>query len=241
MPALLVSDLHLDASRPEATTCFLRFLAGPGRDADQLYILGDLFEAWVGDDAADAHGSAVAAALAAFTATGRRCAFLAGNRDFLLGSGFATRAGIELLADEHVAELAGVRALLMHGDLLCTDDRAYQRYRALVHRPLVRAAFLSLPVAIRRRVAAHLRVRSQAANAGKAESIMDVNGRAVRSALDRHGVTTLVHGHTHRPAIHSIETSSGPGQRIVLGAWHTAGSVLRFTGIRPELVSLPFG
>lgn len=241
MAVQFVSDLHLDASRPEATRCFLAFLAGMARDAGELYILGDLFETWVGDDAADEHAARVAAGLAAFTATGRHCRFIAGNRDFLLGPAFAARAGLELLADEVLAEVAGERALLMHGDTLCTGDHAYQRYRAVVRQPRVARLFLALPGGLRQAMARRLRARSASANAAKPAAIMDVDPLAVRGALDRHGVALLIHGHTHRPAIHATVAASGPARRIVLGAWHTAGSVLRFAGDRPELVSLPFG
>jgi UDP-2,3-diacylglucosamine hydrolase len=240
MHAQFISDLHLDASRPDATRTLLAFLAGPAREADALYILGDLFEAWVGDDAADDHALAVARALAAYAASGRRCGFVAGNRDFLLGPAFARRAGLELLPEETTITVAGERALLMHGDTLCTADIAYQRYRRLVHRPGVQAAFLALPVALRRGVARRLRARSGAASATKPDYIMDVDPGAVRAAIDRHRVGLLIHGHTHRPAIHALAGAGGPARRVVLGAWHTAGSVLRFAGGEPELVSLPF-
>jgi UDP-2,3-diacylglucosamine hydrolase len=241
MRAQFISDLHLDASRPAATRAFLAFLTGPARDAEALYILGDLFEAWVGDDAADDHARDVAHALADFTASGRRCGFVAGNRDFLVGAAFARRAGLELLAEETTATVAGEPALLMHGDTLCTSDLAYQRYRRVVHRPVVQAAFLALPATVRRGVARRLRARSGAASATKPDHIMDVDPTAVRAALDRHGVRLLIHGHTHRPGIHVLGTAGGPARRVVLGAWHTAGSVLRFAGGEPELVSLPFG
>jgi UDP-2,3-diacylglucosamine hydrolase len=241
MRAQFISDLHLDASRPDATRAFLAFLAGPAREADALFILGDLFEAWVGDDATDDHARDVARALADFTATGRRCGFVAGNRDFLLGPAFARRAGLELLAEESQATVAGQPALLMHGDTLCTADLAYQRYRRVVHQRAVQAAFLALPVAIRRAVARRLRARSGAASSTKPDHIMDVDGDAVRAAIDRHGVRLLIHGHTHRPGVHAVAGTAGPARRVVLGAWHTAGSVLRFAGGEPELVSLPFG
>jgi UDP-2,3-diacylglucosamine hydrolase len=241
MAPQFVSDLHLDPGRPAATACFLRFLAGPARDGDQLFILGDLFEAWLGDDAADEHATTVMAALRDYAATGRAVGFLRGNRDFLVGQAFAAATGASLLADEAVTTVGGRRALLMHGDTLCTDDAAYQRYRAVVHRPGVRRAFLALPAALRRGLASYLRSRSQAANATKPAAIMDVSPAAVAAAMDRHGVDLLIHGHTHRPAIHRPAGGSGSGTRIVLGAWHEAGSVLRFAGPEPELVTLPFG
>ena len=241
MMALFVSDLHLDASRPAATDCFLRFLAGPARDAGTLYILGDLFEAWTGDDTAGSHELKILGALRRYTTAGCRCHFLRGNRDFLVGCSFAAGTGATLLPDEALIELDGRRALLMHGDTLCTDDHAYQRYRRFVHRPAVQAVYLALPGRIRSAIAAYARRRSTAENAGKAAAIMDVNPVAVTAALQRHGVHLLIHGHTHRPAVHAIEIDGQPAVRIVLGAWYEQGSVLHWTTGGPELRSLSFG
>jgi UDP-2,3-diacylglucosamine hydrolase len=241
MTALFVSDLHLDAARPAATDCFLRFLGGAARDAGALYILGDLFEAWTGDDAAGPHEQEVMAALRRYTGTGRRCLVLRGNRDFLLGPRFAAETGTTLLPDEALAEVAGTRALLMHGDTLCTDDHAYQRYRRLVHRHGVQAVYLGLPPALRSGIAAWARRRSMAANAGKPAAIMDVNQAAVTDALRRHGVRLLIHGHTHRPAVHALEVDGQMARRIVLGDWYAQGSVLQWTAAGPELRALAFG
>jgi UDP-2,3-diacylglucosamine hydrolase len=240
MTALFVSDLHLDASRPAATDCFLRFLSGPARDAVSLYILGDLFEAWAGDDAADHHEREILAALRRYTATGRRCQFLRGNRDFLVGARFAAETGTTLLPDEAPVDLGGTRALLMHGDSLCTDDRAYQRYRRLVHNPTAQALFLGLPARFRSGVFAYARRRSSTANAGKAAAIMDVNPLAVTNVLRRHRVQLLIHGHTHRPAVHALEVDGQMARRIVLGDWYTQGSVLEWTTSGPELRTLAF-
>jgi UDP-2,3-diacylglucosamine hydrolase len=241
MTALFVSDLHLDASRPAATDCFLRFLAGPARDAGTLYILGDLFEAWTGDDAAGPHEQEVIAALRRYTRTGRHCQVLRGNRDFLLGPRFAAETGATLLPDEMLAEVNGTRALLMHGDTLCTDDEAYQRYRRLVHRHRVQAVYLGLPAGLRSGIAAWARRRSMAANAGKPAAVMDVNQAAVTDALRRHGVHLLIHGHTHRPAVHALEVDGQMATRIVLGDWYAQGSVLQWTAAGPELRKLAFG
>ena len=240
MTTLFVSDLHLDASRPAATDCFLRFLAGPAREADNLYVLGDLFEAWTGDDAAGPHDKAILAALARYTSAGNRCHFLRGNRDFLVGPRFSAQTGIALLPDEALVEIGGMRALLMHGDTLCTDDRAYQRYRRFVHRPAVQAAYLGLPARFRAGIAAYARRRSLAANAGKPAAIMDVNPQAVGDAMRRHDVRLLIHGHTHRPAVHTLEVDGLPARRIVLGDWYTQGSVLRWTATGPELRALTY-
>ncbi len=240
MTVLFVSDLHLDASRPAATSCFLRFLAGPARDAGNLYILGDLFEAWTGDDAAGPHEQEILAALRRYAGTGRQCHFLRGNRDFLVGSRFTEETGTSLLPDEALVDVEGTRALLMHGDTLCTDDHAYQRYRQLVHRPAVQAAYLRLPVRIRSGIAAWARRRSVAANAGKPPAIMDVNPLAVADALRRNHVQLLIHGHTHRPAVHALQIDGQLARRIVLGDWYYQGSVLQWTAAGPELRTLTF-
>lgn len=241
MTDLFISDLHLDASRPAATDCFLRFLAGPALDAGTLYILGDLFEAWTGDDAAGPHEQAVIAGIRRYTGTGRQCLVLHGNRDFLLGPRFAADTGSALLPDEVLVDVSGTRALLMHGDTLCTDDHAYQRYRRLVHRPPVQAAYLALPAGLRSGIAAYARRRSQAANAGKPATVMDVSHAAVADALRRHGVQLLIHGHTHRPAVHALEVDGQRARRIVLGDWYAQGSVLGWTAAGPELRALAFG
>lgn len=240
MTALFVSDLHLDASRPAAADCFLRFLAGPARDAGTLYILGDLFEAWIGDDAAGPDERLIMDSLRRYTRAGCRCFFLRGNRDFLVGERFAAETGVALLADESQIELAGQRALLMHGDTLCTDDHAYQTYRRFVHRPAVEKLYLALPAGLRSGVAAYARRRSTAANAGKPAAIMDVNTSAVVDALRRHDSPLLIHGHTHRPAVHVLEIDGRVARRVVLGAWYDQGSVLHWTAAGPELRSLGF-
>lgn len=239
MSALFVSDLHLDAGRPAATDCFLRFLAGPARQVDTLYILGDLFEAWTGDDAAGRHEQRVMQALSAFTTGGTRCCLIRGNRDFLIGSGFARATGVDVLDDETVVEACGHRVLLMHGDTLCTDDHAYQRYRRIVHQRWLQAIYLSLPVGWRQGIADFARRRSRASNAVKPDAIMDVNPAAVAQALARHGVRWLIHGHTHRPAIHVLDLDGHEGRRFVLGDWYEQGSVLRCDGGEPVLETLP--
>ncbi len=240
MMALFVSDLHLDASRPAATECFLRFLAGPAREAGTLYILGDLFEVWTGDDTAGSHELTILSALHRFTTAGCRCFFLRGNRDFLVGAGFAASTGAALLQDETLIELDGHRALLMHGDTLCTDDHAYQRYRRFVHRPMVQALYIALPARVRAGIAAYARRRSTAANAGKLAAIMDVNQAAVADVLRRHSVQLLIHGHTHRPAVHTLDVDGKTARRVVLGAWYEQGSVLHWTAAGPELRNLAF-
>lgn len=235
MTALFVSDLHLDPGRPEATDCFLRFMAGEAMHAKALYVLGDLFEAWIGDDAAGEHERDVMAALRRAHDAGVRVGFIRGNRDFLTGRGFARASGAEILPDESLVSLTGQRVLLMHGDSLCTDDRAYQRFRRVVRHPVTDTLFRALPLGTRRRVARWTRGRSQAAIRVKPESIMDVNAGAVESAMRRHNVRTLIHGHTHRPAVHRFELDGQPALRIVLGDWYEQGSVLRWDADGPRL------
>lgn len=239
MTTLFVSDLHLHASRPAVTDCFLRFLSQTASQARALYILGDLFESWIGDDAPGPTGIAVSSALRSLADRGVACSFMQGNRDFLISRHFAARSGLRLLPDETVIDLQGERALLMHGDTLCTDDHAYQRYRRIVHWRATQALYLALPVRARNHIEARLRSRSAAANDSKPAMVMDVNPQAVTDAMQRHGVALLIHGHTHRPAIHRLETADRKAaRRIVLGDWYEQGSVLAWTDAGPELRQL---
>jgi UDP-2,3-diacylglucosamine hydrolase len=240
MMTLFVSDLHLDASRPAATDCFLRFLDGPARDAGSLYILGDLFEAWSGDDTAGVHEQAILRALRHYATAGGRHYFLRGNRDFLVGARFAAESGATLLDDEAVIEIHRQRILLIHGDTLCTDDHAYQRYRRLVRSPTAQTLYFALPAQLRAGITAYARRRSIRANEGKPPEIMDVNPAAVVDAMRRHEVRVMIHGHTHRPAIHALDIDGKPASRIVLGAWYEQGSVLRWESVGPELQRLEF-
>jgi UDP-2,3-diacylglucosamine hydrolase len=220
MSVLFISDLHLCEERPATTRAFLAFLAGPARAARALYILGDLFEYWVGDDDGDAplHRQ-VGAALMALAAHGVTVFLLVGNRDFLLGEHFARRAGVRLLADPTPIELAGRPVLLTHGDLLCTDDEAYQAYRAQVRAPAWQRSFLARPLAERKQFVEALRRRSEAAKRDKASEIMDVNARAVDALLRQWGYPTLIHGHTHRPARHVHDVDGHRCERWVLADW----------------------
>lgn len=239
MTTLFVSDLHIDASVPEITEQFLTLLKEEGRDADALYILGDLFESWVGDDAPDPSQVAAMAGLRALTAAGVPCFVMHGNRDFLLGAQFCGLTGARLLPDPLIVTLYGEPVLVMHGDALCTDDRAYQRLRATVRDPGWQGQFLALSVAARRALAGAARAGSQAHTAALEYTVADVNQDSVAAALRAADVTTLLHGHTHRPAIHALSVDDRPCTRIVLGDWHARGSVLRWDHGGPELVSLP--
>lgn len=238
MATLFISDLHLDSARPDITALFLRFLRNEASGAEALYILGDLFEAWVGDDEPGEPATSVRAALRRVADGGTPVFVMRGNRDFLFGSRFAADSGIRLLPDPSVVTLYGEPTLLMHGDLLCTEDTAYQAFRAMVRNPAWQGAFLAKPLAERQEFAAKARAASQQHQQGAVESIMDVNAAAVEAVMARHGVTRLIHGHTHRPAIHSLTINGRRGQRIVLGDWYTQGSVLRVDADGFELSTL---
>jgi len=227
MTTLFVSDLHLDASRPRITRLFAEFVRDEASHANALYILGDMFEAWIGDDADDDTGDEVAAALAALHARGVPSFFIHGNRDFLLGDAYARRARMTLLPDASVVEIEGEPTLLMHGDTLCTDDAPYQAFRAQAHAPAWQRAFLVRPLDERRAFAAQARAESQRYTRSIGDAITDVNAAAVASTLRTHGVRRLIHGHTHRPAQHRFELDGMPVERIVLGDWYEQGSVLR--------------
>jgi UDP-2,3-diacylglucosamine hydrolase len=235
MTTLFISDLHLDDERPFITALFLQFLRGEARDAQALYILGDLFESWIGDDDDAPLAAQVQDALAGLSHSGVAVHFMAGNRDFLVGERFAQRSGLVLLEDPTRIELAGVPTLLMHGDTLCTDDVEYQKFRAQVRDPAWQRAFLAQPLEQRRAFAAQARERSRQHTGSAMAQIMDVTDTAVREVLQTQGAQRLIHGHTHRPARHRVELDGRVAERIVLGDWYEQGSVLRVDGATIEL------
>lgn len=227
MTTLFIADLHLDETRPAITDLFERFLAsGEVRGADALYILGDLVEAWIGDDDDAPLPGRIAAATRGVADAGVPVYFMVGNRDFLLGEDFARRAGMQILPDGVVHDIAGEQTLLMHGDVLCTDDTAYQAVRAQVRTPEFRAQMMAMTLDQRRAFAAKARADSRAYTGKTDETIMDVNADAVARAMRDAGVRRLVHGHTHRPAIHDFSLDGENARRIVLGDWYEQGSVL---------------
>ena len=226
MPTFFISDLHLDESRPDIVDQFERFLADEARGADALYILGDLFESWIGDDDDSPLADRVARALGALRDSGVPIYFMRGNRDFVLGKQYADRAGMTILQDPTVIDLHGTPVLLMHGDTLCTDDIDYQKFRRLMHNRLFQRIALAMPLSWRRAFAEKLRGQSQKRVSAKREEIMDVNQSAVESAMREHGVNLLIHGHTHRPATHRFDLDSRAAERIVLGDWYEQSSVL---------------
>jgi len=238
---LFISDLHLDGARPDITTQFLEFLRVEAVGAERLYILGDLFEAWIGDDDPDEDKTRVRAALRRLTSGGVPCFVMHGNRDFLMGSRFAKDTGVQLIDDGTVVNLYGRRVLLMHGDTLCTDDHAYQRLRRIVRNPVVQWILRNLSLRQRQRLAEKMRAGSKAHIESADRStpyIMDVNQAAVVEALLRHNVNCVIHGHTHRPAIHDVDLDGHTATRIVLGDWYEQGSVLRWDRKGYELVAM---
>lgn len=226
---LFISDLHLCASRPAITEQFVHFLDSTARRANALYILGDLFEYWAGDDdLADAHNQTVIQALSRLSAHGVSCYLIHGNRDFLLSNDFARAANLQILQDPSMLNLHGHRVLLSHGDALCTDDLAYQEFRRQVRDPAWQTQFLAQPLSSRKAQIEALRMRSEQEKSGKSELIMDVNQNAVSALLRAHDYPEIfIHGHTHRPASHDIEIDRHHIVRWVLGDWYEQGSCLR--------------
>lgn len=223
---LFISDLHLDPERPAITALFLAFLETRAPGAEALYILGDLFEAWIGDDDASPMNRAVARGLQACADAGTPVFVMHGNRDFLMGQEFALQAGCTLLEDPACIDLYGTPTLLMHGDLLCTDDTDYLTFRDMVRNRDWQDELLAKPLAVRRDMAAEMRRNSREKTAGKPESIMDVNPVAVQDAMTRNAVVQLIHGHTHRPGVHTLHVAGQPARRYVLGDWYDQGSML---------------
>jgi len=216
---LFISDLHLEESRPDITDAFLGFLENRARGVEQLYILGDFFEAWIGDDERTPLQEQVAQALKALSDSGTAIFLMHGNRDFLIGEDFCARAGATLLDDPTVVDLYGTPTLLMHGDSLCTADVEYQKFRKNMRNPQWQQMILQRPLQDRQQMARQLREISMAKNQGKEEFIMDVTPEEVVKVMEEHGVQRLIHGHTHRPAEHQLEANGKPARRIVLGDW----------------------
>ncbi len=231
-PWLFIADLHLSPQRPDIIALFQRFCEDIASNAERLYILGDFVEYWIGDDN-DASGLQPAFdALAQLSQQGVKLFFMAGNRDFLVGDRLAQRCGFSRLADPAVIHFGAAPILLMHGDSLCTDDAEYQQFRLMVRDPQWQQQFLAKPLAEREAMARAMREHSMQANTEKDEFIMDVNQHAVEQAMQQHGVDFLIHGHTHRPAVHAFETGGRRKQRIVLPDWYDHGGYLALTDLQ---------
>ncbi len=225
-----ISDLHLSPKHPLVAAAFLRYIGGPARGIDALYILGDLFDAWPGDDAlVDPAARGIAQALAALARNGTKIYIMQGNRDFMLDCGFAEAAGATLIEEPYVLSLGDTRYVLMHGDALCTDDVAYQQFRAMVRNPKWRAAVLAKPLEERLALAAEIRMKSERAKQDKDIEIMDVNLGAVEAAIRAAGQIDLIHGHTHRPACHTHIVDGKACKRWVLQDWRDKAAWLEWT------------
>lgn len=234
---LLISDLHLQEERPDITGAFLGFLDQHAKHAQALYILGDFFEVWLGDDAMTPFQHRIAEALRAVAATGTQIYVMHGNRDFLIGNDFCRLANCTLLKDPSLVELAGETVLLMHGDSLCTSDRSYMRLRRVLRNPLILFILRNLPLATRQRLAGDLRSKSKTSTRMKASDITDVNPAEVDKIMAQYQVRTLIHGHTHRPAIHDLAEHK---QRIVLGDWESHAWFIEASADQLKLQALPF-
>ncbi|MBG6287368.1 UDP-2,3-diacylglucosamine diphosphatase [Pseudomonas nitroreducens] len=226
MSVLFISDLHLEAERPDITRAFLHFLSTRARAAEALYILGDFFEAWIGDDGMDEFQHAIARALRELSDSGTRIYLMHGNRDFLIGKAFCREAGCTLLRDPSLIDLGGEKILLMHGDSLCTLDVAYMKLRRWLRNPLTLFILRNLPLTTRHKLARKLRKESRAQTRMKASEIVDVTPAEVEKIMHDKGVRILIHGHTHRPAVHELEIDGRPARRIVLGDWDRQGWAL---------------
>jgi UDP-2,3-diacylglucosamine hydrolase len=236
---LFISDLHLDAAWPRVSDQFFDFLEQRASKASDLYILGDLFETWIGDDDDDPHKLEIVRAIRAVSDSGVNCFFMHGNRDFVIGEDFARRAGVTLLGDTCLLGLGNERIALLHGDTLCTDDAEYQAVRAMVRNPAWQQGMLARSLEERRAFADQARDASRNSMGDKPEQIMDVNQQTVEQTMLELGVSTLIHGHTHRPGIHRFELGGNKVRRIVLGDWYEQGSVLSWDGKGFDLESLP--
>ena len=224
---LLISDLHLEEERPDITRAFLHFLQTRAREAEALYILGDFFEVWIGDDGMSPFQHDIARALRQLSDAGTRIFLMHGNRDFLIGRAFCRAAGCTLLKDPSLVRFNDEPVLLMHGDSLCTLDVGYMKLRRLLRNPLSLFILRHLPLSSRHKLARKLRSESQAQTRMKAREIVDVTPDEVPRIMADHGVRTLIHGHTHRPAVHELEVNGQPARRIVLGDWDRQGWALQ--------------
>jgi UDP-2,3-diacylglucosamine hydrolase len=239
MTTLFISDLHLEASQPEIGEQFLSFLSGEARAAEALYILGDLFDAWLGDDDPNPYYVEMKGALRELTSAGIPVKVMHGNRDFMIGEDFAGETGVSLLADPTVVELYGQQVLLCHGDTLCTDDVHYQQVRMMTRDPGWQAMMSAKSIEERIAFALQARQESIARGESVSDEIMDVNQDAVIANLREHGVDLILHGHTHRPAVHAVDLGDRSATRIVLGDWYQQGSLVRWDENGPRLETMP--
>ncbi|MCE2571621.1 UDP-2,3-diacylglucosamine diphosphatase [Motilimonas eburnea] len=243
MVTYFIADLHLTENRPDITALFLRFIANEAREADALYILGDLFEIWLGDDIQSPLTQSVAKGLSDLVDSGVPCFYIHGNRDFMLGERYARQCKMQILPEYSVIQLYDEPALILHGDTLCTQDEAYQNYRKWVYKPWLRWLFLALPKFVRARIGEKIRANSKAQSKLKQQhrkEIMDVCPEQVIADCQEHNVALMIHGHTHRPAIHHFNIQQQSATRIVLGDWYEQGSMLVVNPAGKQLITQDF-
>lgn len=235
-----IADLHLAENRPDITACFLSFLLNKAPKAQALYILGDLFEYWIGDDDDSPFISTIANALLSLNKLGTKIYYIHGNRDFLLGNKYAKKAGIILLPEVDVIDIYEQHIVIMHGDTLCTKDLAYQKFRKKSRSWWWQSIVKNLPLFVRRKIASDYRKKSSAATATKSQDIMDVTPSEVVKCLEQYQSQLLIHGHTHRPKVHQLIANNNNAQRVVLGDWYEQGSWLKLTKNGFELLTQPY-
>ena len=231
MNLAFISDLHLSEDTSRLNSAFFNFLSNSNHAFDQLFILGDLFEAWVGDDDDSPFSNDVCQALLKLSKQGTEVFFIHGNRDFLIGENFMQRSGVKILPDPFTFQFFDLKIALSHGDSFCTDDVDYQNFKKEVRTQEWKADFLAKPLAERKQIAANMRDSSQSLSANKASSIMDINDDAVQIFAKEHGIDFLIHGHTHRPNCHAYDSF----ERIVLGDWSDYGWIVSLTNDKPKL------
>ncbi|MGD8122723.1 UDP-2,3-diacylglucosamine diphosphatase [Vibrio sp. TRT 2004] len=240
MTTLFISDLHLSPTTPETTSCFIRFMREEAIHADALYVLGDLFEFWIGDDDRSEFASSIRDEFKRLTDHGVACFFTQGNRDFLVGRRFAKQTGVTLLGDETVIDLYGTKAVVLHGDTLCTDDVKYLEFRAKVHQPWLQWIFNHIPMFIKKKIVSKVQSDIKDDKKTKSLDIMDVTQGEVEKVMTEYNVELMIHGHTHRPNVHTFEQGNRVYTRIVLGDWYTHGSVLVYNKNNFDLQQRPF-
>lgn len=234
-----IADLHLAQNRPDITACFLSFLKNDALKAEALYILGDLFEYWIGDDDDSPFVAEIAQGIKQLADSGTAIYFIHGNRDFLLGKKYAAKAGMTLLPEVDTIELYNQKIIIMHGDTLCTKDIGYQKFRKKSRSWWWQAIIKNLPLFVRRKIAEDYRKKSASATSMKSQEIMDVTESEVEKCLAQHQSLLMIHGHTHRPNIHELNVNGKPAKRIVLGDWYEQGAWLKFNANGYQLLNAP--
>ncbi|MGI9874809.1 UDP-2,3-diacylglucosamine diphosphatase [Vibrio chagasii] len=240
MKTYFISDLHLAPSRQDITDCFLTFMKNEAVEADALYVLGDLFEFWIGDDDKSEFANSIRQAFIDLVKTGVPCYFTQGNRDFLVGKRFAKQTGVQLLDEVTTIDIYGQKAVVLHGDTLCTEDIKYLAFREKVHQPWLQWIFNRIPFFIKKKIVSKVQSDIKDDKQTKSLDIMDVTQQEVENVMEKNNVDLMIHGHTHRPNVHTFDANNCTKTRIVLGDWYTQGSVLVFTPQSFELQNRAF-